>query len=353
MSVVTATGTDREGHTTQATASFTVAVGGNWWDRPADASNTGYKHAPGYTGTLKPGPAASQLVAGATYTGLDIPSVNYIIGVDNVKFVGCRFHGASPQNANVILKCNNPTFSYCTFEPNVPFTPGVKVTEAQSYQYSISSGGGYGSHVTGLTMDHCDMWGFGNAVETVGNGPFLFDHCWLHDPCVDPAAQYHTDGIGYLNGIAGQGIQNMEIRYCTIESDGNTNGIACQQGYYQNLNIHHNYFGGWGFTVAIWSGSTNITFTDNVFSTEMNCIWGALYGTNFMTYKPGSTWARNRWHSKNPATGGPLGWGTPTHDGLFWYYTPGADISGNTPPVTQTDDSIFISRTDYPVFTAP
>lgn len=314
---------------------------GSRWDvRPADASNTGWKTAPNapstlpnYNGSIAAGQTVKNVAISA---GLGIGSTS--TPNPHVTFQGCQLVGPAPESANVVLWGDYATFDHCTFQPNLTFTPGIQVTKAQSYQYGLTAGSGWGS-AKNLTVKNCDFWGFGNAICISGPGSFLIDHNWIHDACVDPAAAYHTDGIGYLNGT--DGISNAVITNNTIESAGNTNGIAFQQGTYGNNLFAGNYDGGWGFTVAIWKPSTKTRFVMNTFSTELPCIWGPLYGQDWLANDPANQWGgagqENLWHSKT-AAGGNLGWGKAANDGKVWKYSPGTSV-GNP----QTNDSLFVA----------
>jgi hypothetical protein len=303
----------------------------------ADITNTGYRNAPNYPGSLTTG--ATPITNNTTYNfkqfgTIDVGSTG--TPAQNVTFNGCLFKAAAPGDKLVGLFGDNITFNYCSFEPNATFSPGVRCSYANSYQYGISADGSYGSFVQKLTMDHCDLWGFGNAIDINGSTqakPQVFTNCWIHDAADDNGAAYHTDGIGSLN--PGDTGSYIVIDRCTIESPGNTNGIAFQEGVYDHLTITNNYFGGFGYTVAVWQTNTYTTFTDNTFSTKLLPVFGPCYPHNFST-TTGSVWRRNKW--KVPAG---AAWGNPTHDGWFWI--PDAT---NVQDVGNSDNS-FVSLTDF------
>jgi hypothetical protein len=299
-----------------------------------DDTNTGYRHSPSCSGGLTAWTGGA-IQSGHTYEciefgpGLGVGSTSS--RVQNVTFRGCRFHGIAVGNALVVLYGDAITFDYCSFEPGVAAPP---CPYDKSYQYGIAGNGGYGSVIQQLTVTHSDFWGFGNAIDTQGSTeakPHLFRDNWIHDASDDGGAIYHTDGIGAESG-AGTG-SYVVIDHNTIESHGNTNGIAYQAGTYDHFTITNNLVGGFGYTVALLGGATYTTFTDNTFTTRLAVAWGPLYGTNFWT-TTGSVWRRNRWKVPSGAA-----WGNPQHDG--WYWLP--DASGNS----GASDASFVSQTDF------
>lgn len=295
-----------------------------------DATNTGYRNAPGYPGSLQNGNSLT-IQSGQTYNfysfnGCDVGSPSTT--VSNVTFNGCRFYGTAVGEGLVLLWGDNVTFNYCSFEPNLAAPP---VAYNQSYQYGLTGNGSYNTHIAQLTVRHCDFWGFGNAIDCKGSTqakPHVYEHNWIHDAAADGGGIYHTDGIGDQSG-AGVG-SYVVIHHNTIESVGNTNGIAYQQGTYHHFTVTDNWLGGFGYTVAIWA-NTSTVFTGNVFSTRLPCTWGPLYGQTFWT-GGSSLWRNNKWHVPAGAA-----WGNPAHDG--WYWLPNAMASQN--------DSNFTSQTDY------
>lgn len=310
------------------------------WYRPAGPVytgqpnlNTGWTNLPGGAGSLTT--FSGPLTANGTYTNMDMGAQT--ITVDNPTFNGCRFKASALNTFLIHLAtgCTKATFNYCSLEPGtIAWSQGVNVPAADSYQYGIGS-----TVDAAVIFSHCDEWGFGNALNPQVNQtqPWLIDHSWIHDACTDPAAGYHVDGPGWLQGSVSQGWANFTITNNTIESLGNTNGIAMQQGVYSNGVITGNYLGGFGYTVAVWATSTGITFTDNVYSTELASTFGPLYPQTFWTTS-GSTWLRNRWHSADTANGGGnLGAGDATRDGLFWL------------PVTTANagDAAYTSAVDF------
>ncbi len=298
-------------------------------------SNTGYTHAPGCSSLTAWN--GTPIASGQTYTCIDFPGGVDVgsssTAVTGVTFVGCRFHGNAPNDKLVGLFGDDIAFDYCTFEPDVQ--PPQNVDLAHSYQYGLAGNGGYYTHVGKLTVTHSDFWGFGNAIDvnptTDASKPQTYRDNFLHHAADVQNAVYHHDGIGAESG-ASKG-SYVVIDHNTIESLGNTNGVAYQAtGPYSHFTITHNLFGGFGYTVAILGGATDVTFTDNTFSTRIDATYGPLYPDDFWT-KAGSTWKRNRWSVPSGAA-----WGNPQHDGWFW--VPGAG--------SKSDDTGFVSTTDVP-----
>lgn len=246
-------------------------------------------------------------------------------------FYGCRFHGAGD------LLCplfgDNIIFHYCSFEPGVSAPP---VSYAEGYQYGIEANGSYNSYVGQLTVTHCDIWGFGNAIDASGatqQKPHYFAYNWIHDARAD-GGKDHTDGIGELSG-GGATMSYVTIHHNTIESVGNTQGIAYQAGRYSNFIITDNLIGGWNTAIAVGDvrgkRPSNIIFSGNTFSTRLPIGFRPLY--NAFWTSPGSVWANNKWKVPFGAA-----WGNPAHDG--WYWIPNTkNYAGN--------DLIYVSPTDY------
>lgn len=250
-----------------------------------DASNTGYKHASCPNGLTK---FTGSIVSGGSYSCMDFPGGIFIgsntKAVTNVTFYGDWFHGASPEQALVALFGTGIKFSYCTW------AGGTDSSFSQSYQYGISADGSYGSHVGALTVDHSDFSDFGNAIDTAGStqaAPQIFTANWFHD--AQTGGDYHVDGIGTESG-SGSG-SYVQIVGNTILSKGNTNGIAFQAGKYDHFTVTGNLLGGFGYTVAIWAGSTAIDFENNTYAG--GAIYGPLYSSDFAR-AAGSVWAGNK-----------------------------------------------------------
>lgn len=303
-----------------------------------DATSTGYLNAPSYPGSLSAGGA---ITSNNTYNFMQWGAFTAIgtsgTPVSNVTFNGCLFQGhyfnGVDDGGNLCrIFGSNITFNYCTWKPDQASPP---VTIVNAYQFAIVA-----DNVQKMTVSHCDFWGFGNAVTILGGSatnPWLFEHNWFHNACSDPI--YHTDGIGQLN--SGNTVSYCTINHNTIESIGTTNGLAFQEGHYNNFTVTNNLFGGFGYTVAIWgtntsggSIATNITFTDNTFSTRLAVDWGPLYHDTWASSSYGGNWRRNRWSVPAGAA-----WGTQSHDG--WYWRP---VAGGH---SGSGDIEYVSLTDY------
>jgi hypothetical protein len=370
---VAMTGDRRTGGTTASSTDGVTTTNGNW---PGQAGNPVGYAAYGPLGTtpcsttFTSGTAANPTVyKGCVYNGPVTISGSYIQfiscdfdsgsgGVDvsgsNITFIGSRFQSNSPGNYNVQTEGASLTFSYDSFTPLASLyrsppgaawpsagagqnttqqTAGVNSIDGNSgYQYgiSITSGGP-------VTVDHGDFWGFGNdAVAWLATtARMTITNNWMHDTANASPLGYHQDGIGYLNG--GTGPSNILIQGNTIASLGNTNAIAFQAatGGYNNIQIIHNYVSGFGYTVAPGTPGntrfTNSSFTDNVYGTDIEPVFGPLYGP------PGSgtTWKCNKINVA-PVTSWTINGLTPTAamNGEYWVPTSAivsaTDYNGNT-----------------------
>ena len=257
-----------------------------------NASNTGYKVAPGYPGTLST--CSLPIKSNTTYkfcnfpSGLGVGAANS--RVSNVTFIGCRFASNAKTDANVAIYGNNITFDYSSFEPSA--VSKAPVAYAQGYQYGIDVRG-----AGKITIDHSDFWGWGNGIQfgqSTQAQPLVIRNTWFHDARSDGGGVDHTDAILSNEG----GPSYMVFDHNTIASVGNTQGLALQtesRGY-DHVTITNNYFSGFGYTVAIGETipSTNITFTGNVFGTDFKPVWGPLYSsTNWSS--SGNHWRNNKW----------------------------------------------------------
>jgi hypothetical protein len=263
-----------------------------------NSTNCGYRNEPDFPGTLLDGSAIT-VESDTTYSYYDFDglAVGYPgADVENVTFVGCRFSGA--HEVLVLLWGSNITFEYCSFEPGTDTTP---VDHGDGYQYGISSDGAYATHVEGLTIDHCDFWGYANAV-TIGFSseefPVVITDTWFHDSRAD-GGEDHTDGPGDLQGLGD--ISFVTIDHCSIVDNGNTNGIAFQYGPYFDFTVTNNRIGGWGYAVAIGGAviaadSERITFTGNRWTEAIPTVFGPIYPSAHPFYAgDGSVWADNIW----------------------------------------------------------
>ncbi len=277
-----------------------------------DESNTGHLRHPSYPGSLTAGGTIS---AGQTYEFKDYSGADVLAA--NVTFIGCRFRSNAVESWNVLVQftgAGTATFSYCTFcpepadvtePPNKAWpsagagasveggdVPAYMIDITDSYQYGIRNTDG------AIAMDHCDMWGFGNAVDLHTSDGATITDCWIHDASHEgPAVEYHQDGPGYLDG--GGGLSNITIDHCTIASLGNTNAIAFQAATsaYSNVAVTDCYISGFANTVDMChnaTGNNNLTFTGNIIGTDIRWRDNPLYA-NYTTQFNGATnlWQNN------------------------------------------------------------
>ena len=339
---------------------------------PAPTAAYGHLADPSWPGTFTGGTFTEFVTAttGQTYTycdfqgGVDVGTT----GVDavGVTFQGCRFQqsaGVSNQGNNsvaqVLLFGDNVTFDYCTFQPSTANYPAglageelsgdtaTYVEYGKGYQYAINGGGGFNTSIGDLLVDHCDFWGFGNALELAGStlaSPHIVRNSWFHhgaDPFVvnQTANQFHNDCWLVNDG----NYHGARCENNVMEIWGNTNLLAWQGvGAYNDSTITGNRFSGDQESISLSASGTSarVTFTDNSFSTRI----GRAVGTG----KPLRWWAgsdsgtgsmgrRNTWLVPGAAaTGNYPGadWGDPSWNGLFWH--PGDTDSGSGHAVDYT-----------------
>jgi hypothetical protein len=316
--------------------------GSGYWP---DFSNTGYNREPSYPGSL------TDYTGGMTQSGwvpiqesnnttisykrfLGKMGVGYLGVGDNLTFVGCLFEGTQPNDNLVqIYSATKCTFRYCTFKPNqFSAPPGNNGTitssktapgtpYSQSWQLIANMVAG-----TVTTFDHCDFWG-GAGVQTTGGvdalNPGTFKDCYMHD-CADNdgsgGSGYHHDWVG---PDSEGGSHDTLVDHCTIASLGNTNAIALQgSSTYNRITVKNSYFSGFGYTLSFGATTpwqdTNMTVTDNIFSTELDVLFGPLYGNNWNSGGGTNTWQRNRYQVRSGDQD--TGWTTADH-GKYWWPT--------------------------------
>jgi parallel beta helix pectate lyase-like protein len=299
-------------------------------------TNTGYRNAPGYPGSLHT--CATPIKSNTTYSfckfvnGVNVGSPSQ--HVVNVTFYSCDFQDSTPLAAMLVgIWGDNITFDYSSFQPDVSAPP---VPYSRSYQYGIEADGGWNTSVGKLTVSHSDFWGFGDAIDINGSTrakPQVFRDNWIHDAAEDGGV-YHTDGIGTLGPGGGDG-SYVVIDHNTIESAGNTQGIAFQSGHYDHLKITGNLFGGWGYSICVVGGSY-INFSRNTFSTLVEPTYGPLYtSVGFTGFPAPWQWRDNKWLVPTGAQ-----WGLRGHNGWFWMPVAGGRNG-------KANDSQFVSRIDY------
>jgi len=300
----------------------------------------GYRNAPGYTGSLTTWTdPISDLEPNTTYSGYYFPTGAYGIVASDVTFVGCLFEANRVTDANTCgvfaTPCSNIKFSYCTFQPSAVDT--WPVSYDNGYQYGIDQRG-----ISGLTVDHCEFWGFGNAIEistSSESAPDVFTWNWIHDPRADGGVD-HTDGILCNDGITDM---YLVVAHNTIASEGNTNGLALQYSSapYNQVSVTDNYFSGFGYTCNMGGsvGGTDMTFAGNVWAADFEPTYGPLYGDEFAS-QTGSSWSGNKIYvpTDSPLYGADASWMAPGNSGLYWW--PGDTLPGS-------DTAIIGHATDY------
>lgn len=279
-----------------------------------DATNTGWTNSPTYTGSLTTYSGPDPLTPaqnGTTYTNIAFPGLTVGTSaspVANITFRGCRFRSSWNSGWNVQVRGTNILFEYCTFEP--ANSQALPVTLANAYQYGIDIRG-----ASSVTNRYANMYGWGNAHQIEQSSlalPVVVEHCWIHDAADQAGSTFHHDGFLSNNG----GPQYVTLNHNTIVSGGNTNAIAFQSTGtpYSNLTMTNNLLGGFGYTVNIGdnvgASCTNITFTDNVFTTASPLPGFGPFKNDWAGIAAGSLWRRNQWRYG--------GNGDPTADGKFW-----------------------------------
>ena len=275
-----------------------------------------------------------------------------VLSGDHIACWGCRVGAQSVGSYQGGFDCTNCYFVYSTLGPLASFytsPPGgawpsagagtntdtcvsgtTCIPYADSYQYGVSTTVSTSGPVT---VDHSDIWGFGNAINYIAatTAQMIDTNDWIHDPSYDNAGAYHTDGIGYLNG--GAAPSNIFMQGNTIGFMGNTHDIAMQQGTsgYSGIYAVQNYLTGDEFA-ASWCSPGTVNCTNSAF-------WGNIYGTDIMpqldvlytpaTIAASSTWGCNTLKFVAGTTWTSSGGFTPTSgmNGEFWLPGGGHDFS--------------------------
>jgi len=287
--------------------------------------SVGYGAATGCSAGLKPwtgggtvstsGSAASPTVY-SCYDFVPTGAGGTLISGSHLRFVGCRFQSNDVENYNVQVTGADVTFEYSSVTPLVslasapphPAWPsggaGKQVSgDGTGYQINGNDGYEYGINIPSggpVTIDHCDIWGFGNAIVFYSTtAQMTVSSTWIHDAADAAAQQYHTDGPGYLNG--GTPPRNLSIVGNTIASIGNTNAIAFQASSapYSNIVVRGNYLSGFGYTADMGlpgstSADTVMLFENNVFGTDLPWVFGPIYGDQTALFSQSTnTWKGN------------------------------------------------------------
>jgi hypothetical protein len=295
---------------------------------------TGYENAPGYNGTLTDGSAIT-VQSNTTYVGyVNLGNGNIgteSVPVQNVTCIGCCWPSTGPNAFAVLLYGRNLKFVNCTTQPG-PFAswpPALKdspVPQDAGYQYGFCADGTQAQPGTlntwcegGLLLKNCDMWGFGNGGARLANGstqanPYLVDYNNFHNLRLNTSGLDHNDGIGAPGG--GQ-MAYLQLTRNAINALGDTNAIVwgSAANFLTNCLISGNLIGGFGFTVALHNEAgqlTNLTFTNNTYTTQWQAAFGPLYDQTLLL-SSGLTWKGNRWLVPPGAQ-----WGHSQYSGYFW-----------------------------------
>jgi len=357
--------------------SFTSTAPQSPW--PGQPGNpVGHTAWSGWTGSFNTTPCGARssgtswanatVVQNCTYSTAQTISCNYceFIGVDfnagagvtqvngnHIMFIGCRFQSNDVAGGNVGAPTSFVYFFYDSFTPlaSLSTSPpgytwpsagaGANSTTISSGANAINGNDGYEYGINLISssgnvwIDHCDFWGFGDAIvlPSGSSGQITITNNQMHD-IADPSIQgYHTDGPGYSNGATGP--SNVTIIGNTIAMLGNTNALALQAatGGYQNIYVASNFWSGDNATIS-WChpGSvqcTNSYFYANTFGTDVK-DFGAIYSPG-ASIGSGSAWACNTIEVRSGTT-----W--TNNDG----WTPTSAMNGqyfvdNFPPNSTTD----------------
>ncbi|MBT2226485.1 hypothetical protein [Nonomuraea sp. NEAU-A123] len=290
--------------------------GSGYWP---DFSNTGYANTPANAGGLGLGAYPGSLTDYAAnmsaskpltlrYPDNSVISFKHFLALkvsiygDNLTFVGCLFEGTDPNdNLIQIYSDNNIKFLYSTLKPNsYSMPPGNDGTVSSSHSKPGTPFDKSWQLATTMkeavaVMDHNDIWGNAGLEMVTGfpDRPSTWTNNYIHDMADTSHNVYHHDGIGpQSEGNGGP----MIVDHNTLASLGNTNALALQgDGVYDHISFTNNYVSGWGYAVSIGvtDNATNITVTGNIFSAELEQLYGFLYGNIWGGSARGSTWRDN------------------------------------------------------------
>ena len=287
--IQTSPGTSKAIHTGGSAINSRPNDGTGYWP---DSSNTGYIHAPGYTGSLTVGPTT--ITTGSTYSHMSFHGCDVGLPdarVDNIQHSSAACSGESVPAVPGQVQRQQHHLPVLLIHADGGWCP-FHATYDESYQYAVLfDGGAHGTAVGMLTMTWCDVWGYGNGLQLDGSShaaPHSIINCWFHHAADTDAARggstgtYHVDAI--LCTVGGANETYLLIRGNSLASLGNTNAIALQRdgrSYYNHVTVTNNYLAGFGHTVQIGgdgNGNSHITFTGNTWSTEIGATFGPLYG---------------------------------------------------------------------------
>ncbi|HUR05046.1 MAG TPA: hypothetical protein VM347_21060 [Nonomuraea sp.] len=290
--------------------------GSGYWP---DFSNTGYANTPANAGGLGLGAYPGKLTDYAANMSASKPlrleypdnsvisftrflALKVIIYGDNLTFVGCLFEGTDPNdNLIQIYSDTNVKFLYSTLKPSsYSMPPGNDGTVSSSHSKPGTPFAKSWQLATTMkeavaVMDHNDIWGNAGLEMVTGfpGRPSTWTNNYIHDMADTSHDVYHHDGIGpQSEGNGGP----MIVDHNTLASLGNTNALAMQgSGVYDHISVTNNYVSGWGYALHMGdiNNATNITVTGNVFSAELDQLYGFLYGNIWGGSARGSTWRNN------------------------------------------------------------
>ncbi len=318
----------------------------------------GHTAAPGYPGSLTPmsytGPFTNGTAGNPTvysFKDFDCGTNGMYLdsSVHHIRFVGCRIQSNSLSSSAISYAgAVDIEFDFCTVCPRVslvtappnaawpssgagqaqvankiqPASLAYQIPWQSCYQYgfNLSTSGAGGPY----TIDHCDIWGFQNAIAFYGTTPpIVLTNTWIHDAAdqktLSPSTSYHQDGPGYLNAAVGP--SNLQITNCTIALIANGNIIAFQGGSpsANGMTISGCFISG-GAVPLFLGGVINTAFTNNTLGSDLPyqyVIVHSDYTTRFRAN--GNSWSNNKFRKLAgtvPYPGSVPQW-TSDQDGFF------------------------------------
>ena len=108
----------------------------------------------------------------------------------------------------------------------------------------------------------------------------LVEHTWIHDACNPEIHDYHTDSMGYMEGLSAP--SDITVDHCTIASLGNTNALAFQIATtpYEDIVVNDCYLSGYGYCIDMCNNvtdNTGLRFTNNVAGSDVCWHFGMMY----------------------------------------------------------------------------
>jgi hypothetical protein len=224
----------------------------------------------------------SLLVEGYSFTaGMQI------LATAPVVFRGCRLAAANPGGPALYFRGGAAKVEYCQIS-------AADQTAANSLEYCILSS-------ANLTVDHCDLFWWQDAIQADGNlTQITVTSNYIHDAVFVTGA--HVDAIqtsGNESGvlIAGNAIFNPVDQTSCIALFNDTPGT------YSNVTISGNLLAGGGYCLYLANDAGNTGITDLVVEgNQFSSVYypeGGFFG--YATDAPawgsdGNTWQGNYWH---------------------------------------------------------